>query len=258
MNDTIKLITGLGLGACLMYALDPDRGNRRRALARDKCSRAWHKTGDTFGTTSRDLANRTRGVVADITHLFRKEEVADDVLIERVRSKMGRVVSHPSAIEVTASNGRVTLSGPILADEVVPLMKCASSVRGVNEIDNRLEVHETAGDIPALQGGTRRPGLRFELMQENWSPTARLLTGVAGGAMATYGALKQDVPGIIISMLGLGLLARAATNVEMKRIVGLGGNKETTENTNAASATEQGSSTGRDEHQKYDTARHRL
>ncbi|HXG91777.1 MAG TPA: SRPBCC family protein [Blastocatellia bacterium] len=225
MNKTATLIGGIGLGAGLMYILDPDRGNRRRAMVRDKTIRAWHKSGDAIGKTSRDITNRTRGVIAEITHLFKREEVDDDVLVERVRSKMGRVVSHPHSVEVTANNGRVTLSGLILEHELNSLLKCVSSVRGVGEIDNQLEVHKTAGDIPGLQGGGYRPGDRFELMQENWSPTARVLTGIAGGALAAYGAMRMDVPGLVLSAVGLGLLTRGATNVEMKRLVGLGGGR---------------------------------
>ena len=224
--DKAALISGIGLGAGLMYILDPDRGNRRRAMMRDKCASAWNKTGDCIGTTSRDLSNRTRGVVAEASHLLKKDEVGDEVVIERVRSKMGRVVSHPGSIEVTANNGSVTISGPILADEVAPLLKCVSSVRGVREVDNQLEAHETAADVPGLQGGSRRPGHRFELMQKNWSPTARLLVGIAGGALAAYGASRLDAPGIAISGLGLGLIARGATNIEVKRMVGLGGSRE--------------------------------
>ena len=70
----------------------------------------------------------------------------------RVLSKPGRVVSHPRAIQVTTDQGRVTLSGLILADEVDELLSCVSSVRGVAIIENQLEVHERAGDVPGLQG----------------------------------------------------------------------------------------------------------
>ena len=38
------LLGGLGLGAALMYVLDPERGKRRRALVRDKAVRAAHKS----------------------------------------------------------------------------------------------------------------------------------------------------------------------------------------------------------------------
>ena len=102
---------------------------------------------------------------------------------------------------MAASSGRVTLSGAVLAHEVEGLLRAISRVPGVQEVENRLEVHEQAGHISGLQGGSRRSGERFELMQQNWSPTARLLIGAVGA----------------------GLLLRAVTNRELKRLVGTEG-----------------------------------
>ena len=61
-----------------------------------------------------------------------------------MRSRIGRVVSHPHAIRVTARAGRVTLRGPILAEEVDELLACVSAVQGVTGVENWLEVHERA------------------------------------------------------------------------------------------------------------------
>jgi osmotically-inducible protein OsmY len=58
------------------------------------------------------------------------EEVSDEVLVDRVRAKMGRVVSHPGAIKVTAEQGRVTLSGAVLEHEHEELLQAVRSVRG--------------------------------------------------------------------------------------------------------------------------------
>ena len=54
MNITSVLV-GAGAGAGLMYLLDPDLGNRRRALMRDQLVRAGHVTGDAVDVTSRDV-----------------------------------------------------------------------------------------------------------------------------------------------------------------------------------------------------------
>jgi uncharacterized membrane protein len=205
--------------------LDPDRGRRRRARVRDKLAHAINKAGDSIDATSRDLRNRARGLVAESGSLLRRERVSDEVLIERVRSEVGRVVSHPHSIHVTANQGRVTLSGPILESEVNGLLGSVSSVRGVTGVENHLEIHERAGDVPGLQGGVARPGERFELMQANWSPTARLLVGAAGGALIFYGVKRRDALGTAASTLGAGLLTRGLTNIEMKRIVGTGGGR---------------------------------
>ena len=55
-----------------MYVFDPERGRRRRALARDKAVHAAHKAGDALGAKSRDLSNRARGLVAETRSALRE------------------------------------------------------------------------------------------------------------------------------------------------------------------------------------------
>jgi len=56
---------GFAAGALVMYVFDPETGRRRRAFARDRAIHAAHVASDTLGATSRDLANRARGVAAE-------------------------------------------------------------------------------------------------------------------------------------------------------------------------------------------------
>ena len=154
MNRNVSLLTGLGVGLALMYAIDPSQGRRRRALMRDKLTRLVRQTGEGVDATMRDMSNRISGGINEVYQSMQPDEASDAQLAERVRAAMGRVVSHPHAIDVTAENGRICLSGPILAHEVQPLLRAASGVRGAAGIDNRLDVHEHAGNIPALQGGS--------------------------------------------------------------------------------------------------------
>jgi hypothetical protein len=225
LDTGLKLLGGIGLGAGLMYILDPAIGNRRRAIFKDKVVSGLNKTGGAIGTTSRDFGNRTYGLFSSIKSLFSSEDLSDEKLVGRVRSKLGRVVSHPHAIVVTANDGRVVLSGPILADEVNDLLGVVCKVSGVQDIDNRLEVHDQAGNHPDLQGGVSRLGERFELFQSNWSPATRVLVSAAGGTLAFYGLKRKDSIGIPLGILGLGLALRAITNKEVKRLVGLGGSR---------------------------------
>ncbi|MGH9881853.1 MAG: SRPBCC family protein [Pyrinomonadaceae bacterium] len=229
MNRELALLGGIGLGATVMYMVDPDRGKRRRALMRDKLARATHKVPDAVSATARDISNRVRGLTAEAASAFSNEEVSDEVLVARVRSKLGRIVSHPSSIEVAANQGRVVLSGPILAHETNDLLTCIRAVPGVREVDNLLDVHKQAGDVPGLQGGEPRSGDRFDLMQENWSPTSRLLAGAAGGALAVYGLSRRDPLSLSLGAIGIGLIARSVTNLEMKRLVGLGAGRRAVE-----------------------------
>jgi uncharacterized membrane protein len=217
-----NLLNGVALGAGLMYLLDPDRGSRRRAQLRDQVVHLLNQAGDAADTSMRDLGNRGRGVVAEGRSRLRRETVSESVLQARVRSELGRLVTHPGAIEVMADGGRVTLCGPVLADEVETLLSGVSSVRGVEEVENRLEVHEGAGDVPGLQGQGPRPEPRFELLQENWSPAARLLMGTLGGALTLRGMRGRGSLDAALALAGLGILARAATNLETKRLTGVG------------------------------------
>ena len=222
MNKGLRLMSVAGLGAGLMYLFDPDRGKRRRALVRNKVTHAAKVASDVAGKTRRDVRNHVLGAFAEVESLFMKNDSpSDDVLEARVRSKLGRVVSHPSAIEVKAVDGLIILTGPILTKEEHPLLESVIGTLGVKDIENRLELHESADDIPALQGGRKRQGARFGPLKTNWSPTTRLLATAAGGALATYGARRRGVIGSAVSTAGLGILTRALTNFETGRLLGL-------------------------------------
>ena len=118
MNKGLAVVGSVGLGAALMYIFDPDRGKRRRALLRDKVEATGNKLSDKVEKMGRDLSNRAYGVVAETKSIFQPDEVTDDVLVDRVRSRLGRIPAHISAFDLAANDGVVTLRGQILADEV--------------------------------------------------------------------------------------------------------------------------------------------
>jgi osmotically-inducible protein OsmY len=155
MSGEGKFISGLLLGLGLGYLLDPDRGARRRALARDKVTHASSKLADGVKATATDLRNRAGGVAAELRSKVSSEQVGDEVLHERVRSAIGRAVSHAGAVTVSAHQGRVTLQGQVVEDELNGLLRTARQVRGVSELVNELEVHAEPGNTPALQGTPR-------------------------------------------------------------------------------------------------------
>jgi hypothetical protein len=217
MNKGLAILGSVGLGAGLMYLLDTDRGRRRRAQLRDKAKHALNESRHSMRITARDFRNRVRGLSAGAKTLVNRRPVSDEVLVERVRSKMGRIVSHPHSVIVTADNRRVTLSGPILTNEVEKLIVCASAIPGVTGVENMLEPHEEAGDVPGLQGGHPRRE-RSDFMQESWSPAARVIAGATGGALLLYGAKHPKVLGAAAGALGARLIARSVTNSEMTRV----------------------------------------
>jgi uncharacterized membrane protein len=140
----------------------------------------------------------------------------------RVRARIGRSVSHPHAISVTAHDGHVSLSGPVLAHEADRLLSGVSSTPGVKSVENALSVHTQADDVPSLQGGRPRTGDRPALMQTNWPPTARLLVGLAGGALMANCLARRDPISVALGTVGFGMFMRSATNMEMKTLLGFG------------------------------------
>jgi uncharacterized membrane protein len=227
-HRSVNLFAAAGLGAALMYFLDPREGRRRVALVRDRWTRMARKGRDTADAGWRDLSNRTQGLVARARGVLNRETPDDDVLVERVRSELGRWVSHPHAIEVSAVDCWVTLAGDILEHELQPLLRAVQSVRGVRHVKNQLVPHADPAHVPALQGGKRtRP--RSELLQAHWAPGPRLAVLGAGGALALYGARRPGVAGTLAVLAGVALATRAAANKDFGRLLGLAGDPRSVE-----------------------------
>jgi hypothetical protein len=199
MNKALTFITGASLGSGLMFLLDPDRGRRRRAVVRDKVSGTWRDTGHVLRRKSRDLGNRAQGMAASTRSLFGRAPDRD-ALVDRVRSKIGRAVSHPHAIHVTEQEGRIVVSGPVLAAELSGLLKAVRRVKGVESVENRLDVHDTGENVPELVGGH----IRAMNARRNWQTVA----SVAGGAIAAYSLVSNGR-----ANRGLRALVRAVRNV---------------------------------------------
>ncbi|MBO0722465.1 MAG: SRPBCC family protein [Blastocatellia bacterium] len=222
INPGLALLGGLGLGAGLMYLFDPARGRRRRALMRDRMTHTVRVLARAMPAMSRDIKQRAYGMLAEGGHLFQHEDVPNEILEARVRAKIGRSVSHPHAITATVDDGVVTLRGQILDHELNHMLAGVSAVRGVREVENLLMVHSEEEDIACLQGGRPRTGDRFALLQDNWSPTARLLTGVTGGALMANCLARRDPMSVALGTIGFGLLMRGATNIDLKSLIGVG------------------------------------
>jgi hypothetical protein len=63
MKSIIGILAAFGAGAALMYLFDPNGGNRRRALIRDKAVGLSHDVRETVNSRTRDLSNRAKGLV---------------------------------------------------------------------------------------------------------------------------------------------------------------------------------------------------
>jgi uncharacterized membrane protein len=230
MSFITRTLAGAAISAAAMYWLDPASGRRRRALLRDQLRHVSTSFSDGVGMASRDITHRMRGMSARARSRFTTEEAIDEVIVERVRSALGRVCSHPGSVDVSVERGWVTMNGPVLADEHQPLLRAVRMVRGVQGVRDLMAVHTSAEGISALQGGSRRIP-RGELSQENWSPATRLVAGSSGAVIALCGAralFSRDGSGFLgaIALVGGGLLmARSSANAPIRRLAGLSGRR---------------------------------
>lgn len=205
-----SIIGSVALGAVAMYAFDPDKGRRRRALARDKAYSLLLDTRHAAGATRRDVAHRLDGLQARARRLWSAEPTADDLqLIERVRARMGRMVAHPHALQVGALSGRVTLSGPVLAHEKSPLLTAVRGVWGVNGVEDLLVVHDHPESIPSLQGGIDPLASH---PHEHWPPALRAAALSGGVLVALFGARQRSLAGAAIVVAGIALALRGVSN----------------------------------------------
>jgi len=203
---------GAGLGAGLMYLLDPQGGRGRRAVARDKSLSTLKKGGTAAAKTSRHLGNKTKGLVAQAgSKLRRGDGPSDGALLKKVYRKVRGAVSHPHAIEPACEDGRVVLRGLVLASELDGLLAVIQAVEGVLGVDNQLEIHESTQDLAAYRSGKRWVG-----------PATRVLTGTTGSALALAGLKRRDnkLGAALMGAVGLGLLAHGVANPDVKRLAG--------------------------------------
>src|SRR5690348_18460766 len=101
-EHTVTLLSGMVIGATVMYIFDENRGARRRAQARDRVVHASRIMGRQLRKSSRDVVNRAIGSVAELRSSIRDRagQIPDDQLVDRVRSQLGHVVSHSGLLRV--------------------------------------------------------------------------------------------------------------------------------------------------------------
>ena len=210
------------LGVVAMYMLDPDKGKRRRALIGDKAYSVLSDARQALGAATRDAAHRIEGLRARARRLVSDAPVPDDLqLIERVRARMGRLVSHPHAIQVGANNGRVTLSGPVLRHEVARLLDAIRSVWGVTSVEDRLVVYDSPESISSLQGGPSDRKPVSAAARAHWSPAQQGAAILGGGVLSLCGLRERSPLGFVLAAGGVALLLRGATNRPLAMLAGI-------------------------------------
>jgi hypothetical protein len=157
IEHSVTLLSGMAIGAAVMYVFDEHRGAARRAYARDKVIRAGHRVGRGMNRQSRNLLHRALGSVAELRAKIRdRRGVSDDQLVRRVRSQLGHVVSHIGLVDIDAYDGHVRVSGPVLPQEIDKIRHRVAKTRGVKDCDLRVEPRTDLDVISGIRGAANR------------------------------------------------------------------------------------------------------
>jgi hypothetical protein len=187
MKPSASFTSGMLVGASAMFILDPKKGHSRRAYFRDQAYHFSKIAMKNARVAACDLGHRTQGLISVTKSRLLHPEVSDEVLIERVRSRLGRVVSSPRSIEISAREGKVLLKGQVLAEELDAILSEVRTVIGVKELDNELNLFDESTEQTDFQGRSRTASQRrvehFPFGNIR-APGVRFLIGsVAGGAL---------------------------------------------------------------------------
>lgn len=218
------LLTSVGIGAVLMYFLDPKQGNRRRALVQDRVNSFINNLDDSIDMIREDTRNRARGMFSEMTARFSDQSAPDWILEERVRAALGRATRHSRLLDVRSNRGHILLSGPALRADKDEIVKSASRARGVYSVQDEMQVFETVKDLPSLQipKTGKYTYSAHPRERQNWSPATRLLSGVGGSLLTLYGLKRQGLSKPLLSTAGLLLTTRSVINKDTKTLLGLG------------------------------------
>lgn len=207
----------LGMGAAAMYYLDPDHGRRRRVALSDNITHCRKESRTFVGRFRRDLQHRAEGTLAETKSLFRHEACSDDVLKDRIRSILGRRISHADTVAIKVNAGHVELTGRVQPREAEGIRRAVESVRGVREVTVCLELAESSEK--STQGPKEGSSRIVGLLGEKWSPTARVLAGGAGAALMLDGFRRHRFLASRAALAGGSLLlVRSIFNMPLRRI----------------------------------------
>jgi uncharacterized membrane protein len=209
------------VGAALMYGFDPHAGRRRRARVRNEAQHLVSTTVRNVQKASLDSAQRFRGALIRLERRLIADVADDDVLAERVRSRLGRCCTHPGALTVSCREGVVDLGGPISSEEAGEVVRQVRHVVGVTQVSDALERRNAPVDRAAAQEPMTHVRHVFH-WRTRWPISTRWAAGAGGAALAASGFARRGIQGAGLAAIGSGLILRAAFNQPLSTLFGGG------------------------------------
>jgi BON domain len=131
------------MGAGLMFFFDPDAGNRRRAIVRDRTAGFFRRGVWRSERAGRVVAAEAYGASQKVQHLEEESKDFDDAtLAHKVETEVFRDPDVPKGnVNVNAEDGLVYLRGEVESWQLVnDLEDAPRKVAGVKDVENLLHL----------------------------------------------------------------------------------------------------------------------
>jgi osmotically-inducible protein OsmY len=143
----IQFILAALAGVAAMFFLDPDRGKRRRALARDRGAGLVRRAQATSERLQRRVVSDTYGVSRRLTHPDVTQDMPpnDAALAQKVMTELFRDRRIPKgSINVSAAQGVVQLRGQVEhPEEILEIEGRVRRIPGVADVEVLLHLPNT-------------------------------------------------------------------------------------------------------------------
>lgn len=140
MKNPVGALGAVAAGALAMYYLDPELGERRRALLADLVRSGL--PGERRRRARARLSQRASDLLA-----MTPDPQSDAELRDRIQRRLDHMVSHPRAIHVRVDEGIVSLSGRVLTKECDGLIDQVQRMPGVRRVVNAMSTHDLPLEI---------------------------------------------------------------------------------------------------------------
>jgi hypothetical protein len=196
MDRLLVFFAGTGLGALAGKWLNRDA--RRAASPRRR-----QEFPEEAALKVVDVVVRTQSLLREIRALVAHADVPDPVLSEKIKGRIARTVARPDSIQARVEQGKVYLAGTAREGEIRALVEGISAMRGVKELENRME----SLTPPFTSWKDAEPGPRpARGILGSYPRSASLIMAAAGLGLAMAGSARRGREGTLMLAGGAALL----------------------------------------------------
>lgn len=218
-SDLGKLIGAAAAGALLMYILDPERGQARRAHARHALRDARLHTGDAIGSALHSAQHQLDAARASAAAAYARADAAATRAGERL-AEASREARDRASAALHQAAGRMEQRADAAHDRIE-----ANTWEAQGRMDAVAERGRKAAQERADDAAMRTQGWLDQLSHalSPHSGSAQTTALLGGGALSLIGLMRRSPLGMVLALGGLALMARSGGGRQLAAMLGRGG-----------------------------------